>query len=113
MSFTEAAKPTRPNANDKKYLVVWFDDLKGIKLNENNAAQVAKWIGPNAHMVKVDDKNLVRVETNRGDVIMAIGDFITRDADNRFKIVRITETNERPVAAVHAAPRRRAERSAS
>ena len=44
---------------------------------------------------------------------MAIGDFITRDSDNRFKIVRITETNERPVAAVHAAPRRRAERSAS
>lgn len=80
---------------DRKFLLVWFDELRGIRLNGDNAEKVADWIGPNAHVMeskKGDSQvKLVRVETNRGELLMWPGDYATRDRDGRIKIVRIDE----------------------
>lgn len=82
-------------AADRKFLVVWFDELKGIRLNHENADKVAEWIGPNAHVMETyKNENAVkaiRVETNRGELLMWPGDYATRDRDGRIKIVRIDE----------------------
>lgn len=80
---------------DRKFLLVWFDELRGIRLTDDNADKVAEWIGPNAHVMetkKTDSQvNIVRVETNRGELLMWPGDYATRDRDGRIKIVRIDE----------------------
>ena len=81
---------------DRKFLVVWFDELRGIRLTEDNADKVAKWIGPNAHPMEITgssgkDIQGVRVETNRGELLLWPGDYATRDRDDRIKIVRIDE----------------------
>ena len=77
---------------NKKWLVVWFDDLRGIQLDSENAEKVAKWIGPNASATRSDDgQRMVIIRTNRGDLIMHLGDYITRDSENRLKIVRIAD----------------------
>lgn len=91
---------------DNKYLMVWYDNLKGVKLDKTNAADVAKWIGTNARVVAQEGVNLVCIATNRGDVIMAIGDYITIDADKRFKIVRISDADlsKRAISSVAGVP---------
>lgn len=81
---------------DRKFLVVWFDELRGIRLTESNAHKVAEWIGPNAHTMEItnssgEDVQGVRVETNRGELLLWPGDYATRDRDDRIKIVRIDE----------------------
>lgn len=81
---------------DRKFLVVWFDELRGIRLTEFNAQKVADWIGPNAHAMEITnssgkDVQGVRVETNRGELLLWPGDYATRDRDDRIKIVRIDE----------------------
>lgn len=80
---------------DRKFLLVWFDELRGIRLNGDNAEKVADWIGPNAHIMETKKGDtqvkLVRVETNRGELLMWPGDYATRDRDGRIKIVRIDE----------------------
>lgn len=90
MSF-DAAKQNKNN--DPKYLMVWYDNLKGVQLDPNNAGVVAKWIGANASVSRIDDVNKVIITTNRGDIILEIGDYITIDSDKRFKIVRIAEAD--------------------
>lgn len=90
MSF-DVAKQTKNN--DPKYLMVWYDNLKGVQLDPDNAGVVAKWIGANASVSRIDDVNKVIITTNRGDIILEIGDYITIDSDKRFKIVRIAEAD--------------------
>lgn len=89
---------TQPLANktprtDLKHLMVWFDDLVGVALTDSNAAEVAKWIGPNARVSEVDGVDIVSISTNRGDVLLRIGDYITIDDSRRFKIVRIADAD--------------------
>ena len=83
------------SASDRKFLVVWFDELNGIRLTSDNAEKVAEWIGPNAHAMKTEkngqDITVVRIETNRGELLMWPSDYATRDRDGRVKIVRINE----------------------
>ena len=88
----------KKNTFDNKYLLVWFDNLKGIQLDATNANDIAEWVGPNARVLSLDGVKLVGIETNRGDVIMYIGDYITVDAENRFKIVRISEADPKQPA---------------
>lgn len=81
---------------DRKYLVVWFDELRGIRLTEDNSDKVVKWIGSNAHATELLGPSgsivqVVRVETNRGELLLWPGDYATRDRDDRIKIVRIDE----------------------
>lgn len=78
---------------DIKHLMVWFDDLVGVALTDSNADEVAKWIGPNARKSEVDGVHIVSISTNRGDVLLRIGDYITIDDSRRFKIVRIAEAD--------------------
>ena len=78
---------------DLKHLMVWFDDLIGVALTESNADEVAKWIGPNASKSEVDGVDIVSISTNRGDVLLRVGDYITIDDSRRFKIVRIADAD--------------------
>lgn len=85
---------------DNKYLMVWYDNLKGVQLDHDNAQAVAKWVGANASVSRIDGVNKVIITTNRGDIILEVGDYITIDADKRFKIVRIAEADlTRPAIA--------------
>jgi|LSQX01.3.fsa_nt_gb hypothetical protein len=90
MSQTIASKTPRA---DLKHLMVWFDDLVGVALTDSNADEVAKWIGPNARKSKVDGADIVSISTNRGDVLLRVGDYITIDDSRRFKIVRIADAD--------------------
>lgn len=97
MSNTPPKKSQTPafKTDGHKNLRVWFDDLSGIQLTHTNAAEVAKWIGPNATVGSFKTGNVVTntvlIKTNRGDLTMAIGDFATRDLTHgNLKIVRIS-----------------------
>ena len=81
---------------DRKYLVVWFDELRGIRLTDSNAKKVSEWVGPNAHAMEITnssgkDVQGVRIETNRGELLLWPCDYVTRDRDASVKIVRIYE----------------------
>lgn len=79
---------------NKKFLNIWHENLAGIQLNENNASEVSRWVGPNASVVIQDNQRLVKIATNRGDVLVNIGDYVTIDADRRFKIICINPVKE-------------------
>ena len=76
---------------------MWFDNVEGVKVTPQNAAKIAKWIGGN--LEEVYDKDGERVvfivaTTNRGDVIIRVGDWVGRDKNTnttRFRIMRLTE----------------------
>lgn len=72
---------------------MWFDKMSGIRLRKNNAKKVAEWVRGECHAVKENGEDLVFVVANtpRGDVMIREGDWIAKDVDERFRIVRIEE----------------------
>lgn len=71
--------------------MMWYDELSGVKLTKNNAKQVAQWIEGECHLVEENGNQLIFViaKTSRGDIMVREGDWIAKDADERFRIVRI------------------------
>ena len=72
---------------------MWYDKMSGIQLTRDNAKRVAKWVEGEAHFVKENGEDMVFVIANtpRGDVMIREGDWIAKDVDERFRIVRIDE----------------------
>lgn len=72
---------------------MWYDQMKGVKLRKNNAKKVAEWVQGEAHFVKENGQDVAFViaTTPRGDVMIREGDWIAKDVDERFRIVRIEE----------------------
>ena len=72
---------------------MWYDKMSGIQLTRSNAKQVAEWVEGEAHFVKENGEDMVFVIANtpRGDVMIREGDWIAKDVDERFRIVRIDE----------------------
>lgn len=72
---------------------MWYDQMSGVKLSKRNAKQVAQWIRGECHLVTEGGQQVVFVvaKTPRGDVLIREGDWIAKDVDERFRIVRIEE----------------------
>lgn len=72
---------------------MWYDQMSGIQLRKNNAKKVAEWVRGEYHFVKENGEDMVFVVANtpRGDVMIREGDWIAKDVDERFRIVRIEE----------------------
>ena len=72
---------------------MWFDQMSGVQLRKNNAKKVAEWVRGEYHFVKENGTDIVFVVANtpRGDVMIREGDWIAKDVDERFRIVRIEE----------------------
>lgn len=89
---------TEQNSFDQKHLMVWFDNLKGIKVTKNNTSDVAKWVGPNAKTIRIDNVPRIVLATNRGDLLLEIGDFVTIDVEGHFKVIRISPADTHKTA---------------
>lgn len=74
---------------------MWFDQMSGVQLRKNNAKKIAEWVQGEYHCAKENGKEIVFVIANtpRGDVMLREGDWIAKDVDERFRIVRIEEMN--------------------
>lgn len=72
---------------------MWYDKMSGVRLRKNNAKKVAEWVRGEYHFVKENGQDVVFVIANtpRGDVMIREGDWIAKDVDERFRIVRIEE----------------------
>lgn len=72
---------------------MWFDQMSGVQLRKNNAKKIAEWVRGECHFVKENGEDIVFVVANtpRGDVMIREGDWIAKDVDERFRIVRIEE----------------------
>lgn len=72
---------------------MWFDQMSGVQLRKNNAKKISDWVSGECHFVKENGKDVVFVVANtpRGDVMIREGDWIAKDVDERFRIVRIEE----------------------
>ena len=72
---------------------MWYDKMSGVRLRKNNAKKVAEWVRGECHFVKENGQDVVFVVANtpRGDVMIREGDWIAKDVDERFRIVRIDE----------------------
>jgi len=72
---------------------MWYDQMSGVKLRKTNAKKVAEWVHGEYHFVKENGEDVVFVVANtpRGDVMIREGDWIAKDVDERFRIVRIDE----------------------
>jgi len=72
---------------------MWFDRMKGVQLTKTNGPKVAKWIGGRFHEMQNKEEDFITVETNRGDVLVRIGDWVAQDPDGKFRIVRLESIN--------------------
>lgn len=72
---------------------MWFDQMSGVQLRKNNAKKIAEWVRGEYHFVKENGADIVFVvaNTSRGDVMIREGDWIAKDVDECFRIVRIEE----------------------
>lgn len=72
---------------------MWYDKMSGVKLQRSNAKKIASWIRGEYHFVNENGKEVVFViaKTPRGDVFIREGDWVAKDVDERFRIVRIEE----------------------
>lgn len=74
---------------------MWYDYLEGVKLTRENAGDLAKWVGGEVHETRTDGKQtpMVSVPTNRGDILIRLGDWVTRDKEGRPRVLRIKQVN--------------------
>lgn len=72
--------------------MVWFDHLDGIKITEENIGLIAS--KTKASVISIVDKDdntskHILISTNRGDLLVNVGDWISYDRFGRLRIMRI------------------------
>lgn len=80
---------------------MWYDSLEGVQFTKDNGKDVAKWVGGELQDVSVNNRTdnvnvakstaLITVVTNRGEILLRVGDWITKDKEGRFRIIRINK----------------------
>lgn len=72
---------------------MWFDHLRGVQLDNKNAKLVAKWTEGEVVSIQRKGESIpaVVVFTPRGEVLINQGDWVARDEDDRFRILRLEE----------------------
>lgn len=77
---------------------MWYDQIEGVQLDNDNAEKVAEWIKGSAFTTTGGDK-VVTVKTERGEILLRKGDWIACDRNGRFRMIRIKETTVEKVMA--------------
>lgn len=65
----------------------WFDDVKGMTVDDKNLQTVAKTIGGAV------EGNLVTVQGGHGELVIRKGDFVGTDQVGTWHIIRLTEVS--------------------
>ena len=65
----------------------WFDDVKGMTVDDKNLQTVAKAIGGSV------EGNLVTVQGGHGELVIRKGDFVGTDQVGTWHIIRLTEVS--------------------
>lgn len=80
---------------------MWYDSLEGVQFNQKNGPDVAKWVGGQLQdLSRTDAKevksgNVITVTTARGEILIREGDWVTKDREGRFRVVRLHEIDIR------------------
>lgn len=74
--------------SSKKELNIWFDKFKAVRVSAANIERVAEWLGGDI-VKKADEETLALVPTSRGDIAVRYGDYVAKDVDDRYRVVRI------------------------
>lgn len=86
--------------------MVWFDHLDGMQITDDNISAMAKKLAAKVvdiYSAEGEDpfsSKHILVSTNRGDLILSVGDWISYDRFGRLRIMRIHEAgleNLRPI----------------
>lgn len=75
--------------NNRKELSVWFDKLKAVRVSATNASRVAEWIGGEVVPNGDGGSPLILLPTTRGDIAVKYGDYVAKDAEGRYRVVRV------------------------
>lgn len=74
---------------------IWFDDIKGMTVDDKTIRTVAKAVGGTV------EGNLVTVLGNHGERVIRKGDFVGTDQVGTWHIVRLNElTNEQEMLSL-------------
>lgn len=74
--------------NNKAIASVWVDEIEGAPLNANTADDIAKWIGGS---VIANGQAFVSMPTPRGELLVREGDFVGKDQNGKWHLVRLKE----------------------
>ena len=69
---------------------MWYDSLEGVQFDKNNGRDLASWCGGELIMLTPSTKeSVITVTTARGEILIRQGDWVAKDAEGRFRIVRL------------------------
>lgn len=74
--------------------MVWFDHLNGMQITEKNIDAMATHLRTKVIDICDSEGNTTKhmlVSTNRGDLLLNVGDWISYDRFGRLRIMRIHE----------------------
>lgn len=83
--------------------MVWFDHLNGMQITDDNISAMAKKLAAKVIDIQGEEGNSTKhmlVSTNRGDLVLNVGDWISYDRFGRLRIMRMHEAgleNLRPI----------------
>lgn len=82
---------------------MWYDSLEGVQFTKDNGKDLAKWVGGELQDVstntRTDNVNIskattvITIMTTRGELLLRQGDWVTKDREGRFRIVRINKVD--------------------
>lgn len=83
--------------------MVWFDHLNGMQITDDNISAMAKKLAAKVIDIQGEEGDSTKhmlVSTNRGDLVLNVGDWISYDRFGRLRIMRMHEAgleNLRPI----------------
>lgn len=87
---------------------MWYDSLEGVQFDKNNGKDLAKWCGGQLQevvqmvkmknpkptdLVETANTHVITVQTARGEIMIRQGDWVAKDAEGRFRIVRLNKVD--------------------
>lgn len=77
----------------RKRPVVWYDELTGYTLSEQNGFEAAELTGGRFHK-NPGGESFLAIQTERGELIARVGDFVGRDQAGTLHVTRLYEIIE-------------------
>ena len=72
--------------------MVWFDHLNGMQITDDNISAMAKKLAAKVIDIQGEEGDSTKhmlVSTNRGDLVLNVGDWISYDRFGRLRIMRM------------------------
>lgn len=71
---------------------MWYDSLEGVQFTKDNGKDLAKWVGGELQEIS-QGSPVITIMTTRGELLLRQGDWVTKDREGRFRIVRINKVD--------------------